>query len=433
MIITAISVVELFVVGCLYLINISSIQKLLNNYERKKYDMILSMICILLGIGSLILRVKDLIAASFICNIVFYTMIFMIQIRNSAESKKKGMYITAMYLISDSILQSLAIIFIKLIFDDYTRAIAIYTASILYGSVIYLIIKKANLTGNQIRNSAALLSSKIYILILLTLFFIGNLCGNMPVDSYETIFSYKINNALTAISILFFLIIMLSFIFKSISNEYYANLSKLMEKAVKQQLKHYDKVSKLNEELREFRHDYKNHMICLQSMMEAKAYQQAEEYIRTITKQEIIEAKNYFSGNRTADAILSDKNESAERAGSYIRFNGCISGEINPADLCTMLSNALDNAIEACERIKSDDTLCISIDCAVIQKVQIIKVSNPNNVDSTVTIKNDKEHHGFGLYNIRKTVEMLDGQMKIPKKIPEFVLELEFPIGNHSL
>lgn len=433
MIITAISVFELFVVGYLYLINISSIQKLLNNYERKKYTMILSAICIISGISSLILRVKEVNAASFIFNSIFYTMIFVIQIRNCAESKKKGMYITAMYLISDSILQSLAIIFLKLIYDNYNRTITIYTASIICGTFFYFIIKKANLTGNQIRNSAALLSKKIYILILLTLFFIGNLCGNMPIDSYETIFEYKINNALTAISILFFLIVMLNFIFKSISNEYYANLSKLMEKAVKQQLKHYDKVSELNEELREFRHDYKNHMICLQSMMEANAYQQADEYIKTITKQEIIEANNYFSGNRIADAILSDKNETAEKTGSIIKFNGCISDRISPADLCTMLSNALDNAIEACERMNSDDTLCISVDCAVIQNIQVIKVSNPNNVDSTITTKTDKEHHGFGLYNIRKTVEMLDGQMKIPQKIPEFVLELEFPIGKHRL
>ena len=428
MINNVIEAVQMIIVCFIYLINISSIQKLLNNYKKTTSSIVLSAFFVLVGISSLLFRENGMILPSFICNTVFYLLLFLIQLLNSCESKKKGLYITAMYMIADSIIQSLAIIFVDLINDGFNRTLTTNTASVICGLVFYAIIKKASLTANQVRSSAALLSTRIYVLILLSLCIIGILCGNMSVEAYETYFDNKINTVLTAASILLFLIVIISFIFKSISNEYYANLSKLMEKAVKQQLKHYDKVGELNEELREFRHDYKNHMICLQSMMEAKAYQQADEYIRSITKQEIIESTNYFTGNRTADAILSDKHETAEKTGSHIKYSGCISHEINPADLCTILSNALDNAIEACERIGSDDTLYISIECAVIQNIQIIKVSNPNNTDTTVTSKSDREHHGFGLYNIRKTVEMLDGQMKIPQKVPEFILELEFPV-----
>lgn len=92
--------------------------------------------------------------------------------------------------------------------------------------------------------------------------------------------------------------------------------------------------------------------------------------------------------------------------------------------------NALDNAIEACEKLSLTDSAVITVKCAVVQNVQVIKLSNPNpdNKNSTETSKLDKDNHGFGLYNIRRTVEKLGGEMRIPKQFPEFVLELEFPI-----
>ena len=51
-----------------------------------------------------------------------------------------------------------------------------------------------------------------------------------------------------------------------------------------------------------------------------------------------------------------------------------------------------------------------------------------DNKNSTETSKHDKDNHGFGLYNIRRAVEKIGGEMKIPKQFPEFILELEFPI-----
>ena len=84
-----------------------------------------------------------------------------------------------------------------------------------------------------------------------------------------------------------------------------------MEKQVSEQVKYYIKIDKLNQDLREFRHDYKNHMICFQALLENGEYNDALEYIKEITNQDIIETHNFFSGNQIADAIFSDKNEYA--------------------------------------------------------------------------------------------------------------------------
>lgn len=99
---------------------------------------------------------------------------------------------------------------------------------------------------------------------------------------------------------------------------------------------------------------------------------------KSITKQKIIDANKFSSGNQIADSILSEKSESAANIGTQIQFSGFISDEIPAVDLCTMLSNALDNAIEACEKLSLTDSAVITVKCAVVQNVQVIKLSNPN-------------------------------------------------------
>ncbi len=78
------------------------------------------------------------------------------------------------------------------------------------------------------------------------------------------------------------------------------------------------------------------------------------------------------------------------------------------------LSNALDNSIEACSKIDSDETQIIDVKCVASELIQIIRISNPN-LDNNVTetSKADRKNHRFGLSNIRRTLLRMDGQMII--------------------
>ncbi len=243
-------------------------------------------------------------------------------------------------------------------------------------------------------------------------------------------FSNDLNSLLTSLTVLIFLVMIIWFVFSSISKQYYESISKVMEKQVDKQVSYYQKINKLSEDVREFRHDYKNHMICLQALLEGKEYADALEYVRDITRQDIIESNKFFSGNQIADAILSDKEELAKQSGCKIEFDGFISDEIPASDLCIILSNALDNAIEACARFTSNEPKIITVKCDILQGVQLMRITNPNdnNRSTTETSKEDKENHGFGLYNIRRTVEKHNGQMSIPSQTPLFILDLEFQV-----
>lgn len=120
-----------------------------------------------------------------------------------------------------------------------------------------------------------------------------------------------------------------------------------------------------------------------------------------------------MTGNFLADAILSDKAILAEKKGIKLDFDGRISHNlITNNDLCTILSNAIDNAIRGAEGCadakiivsanKGEDTLKIIVRNTVLNKVEI--------KDNTVkTTKSDSENHGFGLNAIKTVARKYDG------------------------
>lgn len=170
-------------------------------------------------------------------------------------------------------------------------------------------------------------------------------------------------------------------------------------------------------------------MICLQSLLNNKQYDEALSYVKSITNQEILDSNKFSAEIKLQTQYLQTKWISTKNNCKII-FDGSVSDEISVSNLCTILSNALDNSIEACSKIDSDETQIIDVKCVASELIQIIRISNPNldNNAVTETSKADRKNHGFGLSNIRRTVERMDGQMIISSQYPTFVLEIEFKV-----
>lgn len=423
---------EFTVISILYLFTIIQTMSLIYGTKeyRRKYVTVFLMYLIS-GIICSWYRNHDKPVIFLTATICYYAFLLICILSIFKSKKLWSVYISIIVLILDSIFQSIGCILIDLFVQDFDRATVLNFSSMIFNIVVLILLRFLQKNHqNQIRNSIRLLPKRLYILILIVLVFIGELCGNMAVESSELFFDNKINSFLTVLTIMAFLTIIISFVFSSISRQYYESILGIMEKQMVGQVEHYQKINKLTDDLREFRHDYKNHMICLQAMLEKGLLDDAIEYTKNITKQDLVSDNKFSTGNQIADSILAEKEELAERIGCQIKVTGFISDEIAAVNLCIMLFNALDNALEACAKIEVSKKDAITVKCAIIQNVQIIRISNPNpcNNDFLDTSKADKDNHGFGLYNIRKTVEKLGGEMKIPSKFPEFVLELEFPI-----
>ncbi|MCF0130316.1 MAG: ATP-binding protein, partial [Pseudobutyrivibrio sp.] len=114
----------------------------------------------------------------------------------------------------------------------------------------------------------------------------------------------------------------------------------------------------------------------------------------------------------------------------HFSFNGAISPNISAFSICTILANTLDNSIEACAKIKTENDRFIAIDCVVNNNIQIITVTNSiKSINHNLkTTKNNPSEHGIGLYSIRRTVESLNGTLKITQKSNTFTLDIVFVI-----
>ena len=109
--------------------------------------------------------------------------------------------------------------------------------------------------------------------------------------------------------------------------------------------------------------------------------------------------------------------------------------KISDSDLVTILTNILDNAIEASGKIEDKDKRWISMTLKRSGQFWVINVGNSIDRQPDIdkiqaggyTSKEDKGHHGFGLLNIRQTVEKQDGILKLETKEDAFSLTVMLP------
>ena len=432
MILTSIYTTIFVLVSFFNLININNILKLISDdfvYQKAGFIAV-GLQLIFSGINGYCRFTDKYLPLALISSLLSYSLIFACALIFH-KKKKRAIYVSAMFLIIDSIMQSLSCIILELFSINYNQTYLTKGVSVIFNIISLLLVTKLQRKRkNMIRSGLKIIPDHLYVLILVALLLSGEMFGCIPIDFERVKIRNNIINFSAVLIVPIFMVLIIYLLFNCISKQYFENISLLMEKQVEQQVEHYKKINKLTDDLREFRHDYKNHMICLQSLLNNKQYDEALSYVKSITNQEILDSNKFFSGNQIADAILTDKNELAQKNNCKIIFDGSVSDEISVSNLCTILSNALDNSIEACSKIDSDETQIIDVKCVASELIQIIRISNPNldNNAVTETSKADRKNHGFGLSNIRRTVERMDGQMIISSQYPTFVLELEFKV-----
>ena len=88
-------------------------------------------------------------------------------------------------------------------------------------------------------------------------------------------------------------------------------------------------------------------------------------------------------------------------------------------DWCTLMGNALDNGIEACEKIKEykNRSICISM----VSKGNTLSIKMTNTTNGNVicdgdffqTTKENPKNHGFGLKNMKSVVDKYNGVLEL--------------------
>ncbi len=140
----------------------------------------------------------------------------------------------------------------------------------------------------------------------------------------------------------------------------------------------------------------------------------------------------YHTGNEFLDIIIRDKAQAAKE--KKIDFSAVIHFKdgsfLEPLDISAIFGNALDNAIEASEKLPEDLRL-ITAKASRIHDMLVITVENntpPDALSIKNTSKEDTFLHGFGLPNIKNAVAKYDGECIPRQKDGRFALKIMIPV-----
>ena len=176
------------------------------------------------------------------------------------------------------------------------------------------------------------LPARIYILTLILMYIASVFVMTELMEEHE-----KYAKMLLLPSMIGLIAATISIIKISISeSEKKANVE-LLSKQVENQVEYYEKIQKYYDEFRSFRHDFKNHILCLRSLVAANRIDEAVEYMNDMESMAVQKKEEFNTGNIIIDALLNDKSEKAQKAHAKLEFKGFVpTMGITKADLCIM-------------------------------------------------------------------------------------------------
>lgn len=272
------------------------------------------------------------------------------------------------------------------------------------------------------------LSVPEYLLLIAAIFFAGNIETVIWFGDYST-------QGKVSVMILMALILAMSFRLIFVNEKYFTmeNLTRTLSRQMKDMTVYYTELSEKDRELRKFRHDIKNHMLTVSSMINEGKDKMALEYLSELSDEVSKKTdKRFNTGNYVVDSLLASKESIAKQHGTDIEFDGVVPHDgVDDVDMVIVFSNILDNALEACEKIGG--TKKVIINSVYENRTWALEVINPvinrvsvinNHIDST---KDNVLLHGYGLSNIEDTVDRYNGTMNISCTENEFSVRIVLP------
>lgn len=185
------------------------------------------------------------------------------------------------------------------------------------------------------------------------------------------------------------------------------------EQHLKSQLKHLDELLIKQKALRGFKHDVSNQLVALKGYFASGNAVGGMRHVDSLLQRVSDIEAVIDTGNIALDAVLSNKQTIAEHKGIVFEHYICIAENlaVDPVDLCVIFGNALDNAIEACERLETADKRIV-LDLRQEDSTLFCQMANtapPSDAGSLATSKPDKDNHGFGFANLTASLEKYGG------------------------
>ena len=196
---------------------------------------------------------------------------------------------------------------------------------------------------------------------------------------------------------------------------------------------HYREIDNMYRKIRGWRHDYRNHIQTMKAYAASENWDAIKRYLDLLDDDLTTVDTVIKTGNPMTDAILNSKISLANSRNVKVIADACIPVKLNLSeiDLCCIIGNLFDNAIEACLKLPEDQRVIrLYMDLRNTQ----LYISITNFTAGKKMKKEGKlfrstkgEGHGFGLVRIDTIVERLDGYISRNSEDGAFTTEILLP------
>ena len=209
----------------------------------------------------------------------------------------------------------------------------------------------------------------------------------------------------------------------------------MQELYLQSELEHFRQYMHAQEETRRFRHDIRNNLLCMNEMLATGDNEKLGQYIKDMVEITDSLSFKYVTGDMLLDSILNSKAQYMEQEQIQFELDGVLAGGLTwkPMDICAVFANAIDNAVEACQKLPAEQRYIsmqiksspqfwlIAIENSVAKAVDTKKLFQKN---GGYTSKSDSSRHGIGTYSMKQTVESYGAVLKADCTDSVFTLEI---------
>lgn len=202
--------------------------------------------------------------------------------------------------------------------------------------------------------------------------------------------------------------------------------SELIENQIRETRNMYDQV-------RGWRHDYRNHIQNMKILLAEKNYAKLDGYLNELAEDLNTVDTVIKTGNVMADAVLNSKLTTAEKAKIKVTVKaGVPDGMVmSDVELCAVMGNLLDNALEACMRLPEEKRF-MRIYIGRIKDQFYISVQNAagavRKVDGKYVTTKGGDSHGYGIFRIDRLAGKYGGYVNRQNEEGIFATEIMLPL-----
>ncbi len=195
----------------------------------------------------------------------------------------------------------------------------------------------------------------------------------------------------------------------------------------------YEEVKEMYLNMRGWRHDYHNHLQVMKVQIAQGQLEEMKSYLDDL-EQNLEQVDTYVkSGNLMADAVLNSKLSIAGQKGIRVNCKAVLPAalSVEDVDLCVLLGNLLDNALEACEKIPEEQRF-LRIYMVVNRSQLYMSVQNSAREELDFNERNyistKRGNHGLGMKRVKALADKYEGYLTLANEPGIFAAEVTLPL-----